>query len=198
MMINGAELFGKMHPGFFEQEHIRNIPKGTEYEEMVLFLGDDYDGQFEISEPEGVSFGYYTGTHDQLLKAVAEVDSGWPQFFGSVDRVYCALADGEIASFCIVEDMGLHECNGRTWKIGGPGCVGTVPKYRRRGIGLAMVRNVTRIFKEQGYDLSYIHYTGVGSWYAKLGYETILRWNRDGLLPVGIRSSKDSIEPEVR
>lgn len=99
-----------------------------------------------------------------------------------MDKVYCAFLDGEIASFCIVEDLGLQECNGRTWKIGGPGCVGTVPRFRRRGIGIAMVRNVTRILREQGYDLSYIHYTGVAHWYAKLGYVTVLRWNCGGVI----------------
>ena len=36
--------------------------------------------------------------------------------------------------------------------------------------------------KEEGYDLSYIHYTGVAPWYAKLGYRTILKWDRHGIL----------------
>ena len=92
------------------------------------------------------------------------------------------MIDGRIASFCIIEDMGTHTLDGRAVRIGGPGCVGTVPEYRNRGVGLTMVRNVTRILKEEGFDFSYIHYTGVAPWYRKLGYMTILKWNKNGIL----------------
>ncbi len=61
-------------------------------------------------------------------------------------------------------------------RIAGPGCVGTVLKFRNQGIGLEMVRRVTQLLKEEGYDWSYIHYTGVADWYARLGYERVLRW----------------------
>ena len=61
-------------------------------------------------------------------------------------------------------------------------CVGTVPEYRRQGIGLKMVQNVTQILKEKGYALGYIHYTGVGHWYAKLGYQTLVKWNSGGII----------------
>ncbi len=67
-------------------------------------------------------------------------------------------------------------------KVGGPGCVGTIPEYRDKGIGLTMVKHVTRILKEEGYDYSYIHYTSEASWYEKLGYKTSIRWNRKGIL----------------
>ena len=76
----------------------------------------------------------------------------------------------------------MHNINGRELKIGGPGCVGTLPEYRKKGIGLTMVKKVTEILKEEGYDYSYIHFTGVAPWYEKLGYETILKWNKHGLL----------------
>ena len=59
---------------------------------------------------------------------------------------------------------------------------GTIPAYRKQGIGLKMVQNATAILKEVGYDLSYIHYTAVGHWYARLGYQTILRWNSQGIV----------------
>ena len=70
--------------------------------------------------------------------------------------------------------------DGRKVRVGGPGCVGTLPAYRRRGIGLKMVEKATQILKERGFDYSYIHYTGVGPWYAKLGYELILQWDKHG------------------
>lgn len=154
----------------------------AKYEEMILALDTDCYSQFDIPEPQGVEYGYYTGKAEELLEAVASVNSGWPQFFGKNDRVYCAFVDGKIASFCLIEDMGTHTYGGRQRKIGGPGCVGTVPEFRRRGIGLCMVRNATRILREAGYDISYIHYTGVAHWYARLGYQTVLVWNRDGIV----------------
>ncbi|MBO7531565.1 MAG: hypothetical protein J6T50_07145, partial [Lachnospiraceae bacterium] len=67
------------------------------------------------------------------------------------------------------------------WKIGGPGCVGTVPEYRDRGIGLTMVRNVTQILRDELYDYSYIHYTYETGWYSKLGYTTFLTWTGSGI-----------------
>ena len=50
------------------------------------------------------------------------------------------------------------------------------------GIGLTMVKLVTEILKNEGYDYSYIHYTAVAHWYAKLGYTTILKWNKKGII----------------
>ena len=67
-------------------------------------------------------------------------------------------------------------------EISGPGCVGTVPAYRKKGIGLEMVRRATIMLKEEGFDLSWIHYTHIGPWYEKLGYRTVLRWNGKGFI----------------
>ena len=171
-------LFGDMHPGFFEQPQIRALPARTVYEEMILPLAHDHPDALKISLPPGVAFGMHEGDRTALLRAVAAVDGDWPQYFGNSDSVYCAFVGGQVASFCIVEDMGVH----RGLRIAGPGCVGTVPAYRRQGIGLKLVQNVTGMLKERGYSLSWIHYTGVASWYARLGYRTVLRWNRDGFL----------------
>ena len=78
--------------------------------------------------------------------------------------------------------MGEYNVNGRTLKVGGPGCVGTVPEFRRKGIGLTMVAKVTEIFADEGFDVSYIHYTGVADWYAKLGYRTFAKWGKSGFI----------------
>ena len=90
----------------------------------------------------------------------------------------CGYINGKIAAFCLVEDMGEHTIDGKAVRIGGPGCVGTLPRYRNRGIGLMMVKMATQILKDEGYAYSYIHYTGVGPWYRKLGYETLLTWTK--------------------
>ena len=44
------------------------------------------------------------------------------------------------------------------------------------------VRHMNRILGEEGYGLSYIHYTGAAPRHRRLGYRTVLKWNRHGVL----------------
>lgn len=176
------KIFTDSHKGFFEREYIKKIPKETVYEEMFMKLADFVPDSVTIDVPSNVSFGFYEGSIDKLKEAVALVDTSWGAFFNEGDGVYCGYVDGEIASFCLVEDMGTHLINGVEIKVGGPGCVGTVPKFRKQGIGLEMVKQATAILKERGYDYSYIHYTGVAPWYRKLGYRTEICWSGTGII----------------
>ena len=175
-------LFLEMHPGFFEKEYIRSIPEGEIYEEMTLRL-DEFDPDvYQKTFDSDISFGLFQGSMDELHAAVNQVIPDWVKLYDGKHRVYCGYVNGKIASFCMVEDMGEHLLDGRRIKVAGPGCVGTVPEFRNRGVGLVMVRDVTGILKEEGYDISYIHYTGVAPWYTKLGYRTVLKWDRHGIL----------------
>jgi len=179
-------LLEGIHPGFFEQKDIRNLSKDSVFEEMIMSLEAFEAGKYQKDMADNISFGYYDGGMEELLEAVEKVIPAWVEIYkedyAKDVKVYCGYIDGKVASFCIVEDMGLHNIAGQTVKVGGPGCVGTLPEFRHMGIGLTMVEQVTQILKEQGYDYGYIHYTGVGPWYAKLGYETTLRWNKNGVL----------------
>lgn len=184
-MMNKSELitlFSNMHPRFFEADHIRSLPEEYIFDEMILpleeFDASVYDKNFDNS----VSFGFYDGDIAELANAVGAVDNGWPQYFRKGERIYCGFKDGNIASFAIISDLGTHNVNGRSIRIGGPGCVGTLPQYRDFGIGLTLVKNVTEILKNEGYDYSYIHYTYVAPWYEKLGYKVALQWNKNGIL----------------
>ena len=174
-----AALFHQMHPDFFERH---SFPEDETYSEMMLRLADFDPERYAKPLPHEISFGFFQGDPGPLLQAVGQVDAGWVQYFHDTRNVYCGYVNGRIASFCFVSHMGDFMVEGRVCKIGGPGCVGTVPEFRCRGIGLTMVENVTEILKNRGYDYSYIHYTGVAPWYEKLGYETILRWNAKGIL----------------
>ena len=116
-----------------------------------------------------------------MHSAVSLVVPNWVQHFKEDSRFWCAFDGGRIASFCILDDMGVIE----GLRIGAPGCVGTVPEYRGRGIGLEMVRGATETLRREGYDLSWIHFTHLERWYSKLGYRTVLRWNSKGILPEG-------------
>lgn len=174
-------LFNSMHPGFFEREYIRAQPEDAVFSEMILPLGE-FDGSRYEKALDGVSFGFFEGSPDELKRAIAKVEEDWVEFFDENSRVFCGYANGELACFCNIEDMGEHTVGGRTVKVGGPGCVGTLPEYRDRGIGLTMVKLATQIFKDEGCDLSYIHFTYVDRWYAKLGYRTVLKWTRNGFI----------------
>ena len=193
-------LFLEMHPNYFERDYVRAIPEDEPASEMILHLPDfdetcyekDFNGyvwrkipnkgSYEKSTDESVTFGYYDGDLEGLRAAVEKVVSHWTQFFHEKSRVYCGFVNGKVASFCLIEDFGEHLMDGRIQKIGGPGCVGTLPEYRDRGIGLTMVRDVTKILLEEGYDYSYIHYTYETNWYAKLGYQTFLSWSGKGFV----------------
>ena len=175
-------LFHSMHPNFFEQEYIQSLSEEWTFDEMFLRL-DEFDmSKYEKSLDASITFGFFEGNREELLEVVEQVDSDWIKFFIGEDRAFCAYLDGKVVSFCHIQNMGTYSINGQTLKIGGPGCVGTLPKYRDKGIGLMMVKKATQILKEEGYDYSYIHFTYVAQWYAKLGYETVLKWTKNGIL----------------
>ena len=176
--LDYIKMFHHMHPGFFEREHIHSLQEEWVYEEMILWLEDFSPDSVKIEVPSQITFDYFTGNSDALLEAVRQVDENWVEIYRKPQQVFCAFDGVRPVSFCIIEDMKSYD----SLKIGGPGCVGTAPDYRKKGIGLRMVQLVTNILKNQGYDLSYIHYTGVAGWYARLGYMPILKWNSRGII----------------
>ena len=175
-------LLDCLYPDFFEREMIKNLPSEWICDEMILDLNEFDENLYSKNFDDNISFGIYEGNLEKLKESVGKVVEYWTQLYNGKHRAYCGYVDGKVASFCLIEDMGIHNINGRTIKVGGPGCVGTLPEYREKGIGLTMVKNVTRILKEEGYDYSYIHFTGVHSWYSKLGYKSSVKWNKNGVL----------------
>lgn len=175
-------LFERLHPNFFEDNGIKSLPEEFVFDEMILPLSQFDPNKYSKTLADNISFGFYDGDIDSLKRAVEKVEPDWVQYFGGEQRVYCGYIDGSIASFCIIDDMGSHDVSGRKLRIGGPGCVGTLPEHRDKGIGLTTVSRATDILKAEGFDYSYIHYTYVASWYEKLGYKTIIQWNRNGVI----------------
>ena len=176
--INYESMFDALFPGYFEKEFIRSLPEDDVSCEMVLPLADFQDGGPLTGLPQGVRFGFYRGEAAPLLQAVNAVDEGWAQYFANTERCFCATLGDQVLSFCIVDEMGVYD----GLRVGGPGCVGTVPAFRRQGVGLELVRRATLILKQRGFDLSYIHYTHVDRWYEHLGYQTVLRWTCRGFV----------------
>ena len=173
-------FFERMHPGFFEKKWIRSMPEDYVYEEMILDLKTFFPPSLPV--PEGITFGLFDGDWEALRQSVAEVDKTWTHYYVEGSKAYCACDGERVVSFCLADEFVTVERGVRTIRIGGPGCVGTVPDHRRRGIGLKFVENATLLLKQGGFDYSWIHYTGVAPWYAKLGYTTVLRWNGKGFL----------------
>lgn len=173
-----TELFNNMHPGFFQEENIRTMPEDWIFAELVMDLGGEVPKVSPLPYTNGITFGEYHGEIETLRDAVRQVNTDWVQYFNEGGRFFCAFDRESIVAFCDLSDMGrFHGLH-----IGGPGCVGTIPEYRKQGIGLEMVRRATEIFKKEGYDLSWIHYTHLEKWYMKLGYQPVLHWNSKGIL----------------
>ncbi|MBR4671486.1 MAG: GNAT family N-acetyltransferase [Butyrivibrio sp.] len=177
--MNNKNLFDTLYKDFLSPENLANISSDKTYEEMILML-DSYEENKELYIPENIVYDYYKGDFETFLDAVRVVDESWADIYKPGDRIYCGFCGGRVVSFCMIEDMGMYEEEGITYKVGGPGCVGTIPEFRKKGIGLKMIDKATLILKELGYDISYVHYTGVAPWYAKLGYKTIIKWNKEG------------------
>lgn len=148
------------------------------YAEMSMELAD-YKLPL-MSVPEKIRFAFYRGPLERLRRAVKEVDDDWAQYFHEGSCVFCGLDGDEIASFCIVEEDAECLLSDGKSKIGSIGCVGTVPAYRRQGIGLSMVALATDELKRRGCDKAYIHYTHLDGWYGKLGYRTFARFSKKG------------------
>lgn len=178
MTINYAEMFEALHPGFFEDDGIRSLPPAFVFDEQILDLHKFCEDAVQVNCPEHIAFGFYKGDAAALHTAVREVDEDWVQYFNPNDRVFCAFDAEKVVSFCILDEFGQYA----GMKIGGPGCVGTLPAWRKQGIGLKLVQKATAILKAEGFDLSWIHYTHVGHWYARLGYKTVIRWNAQGIV----------------
>lgn len=145
-----------------------------EFSEMILDL-DDY--KEKTSPMADIEFGFFEGDVKDIKAAVALVDEDWVQYYHEGTSAFCGFEGGKIVSFCIVEKEPYCILSPGGKKIGGIGCVGTVPQYRKRGIGLRMVDLATVYLKEEGYDRANISYTPIEKWYGKLGYQTFTRFS---------------------
>ena len=171
-------IFDQLNPGFFDREYLQAMKEDWIFAELVMDLRKDLPVTEPVPCPAGIAFRYFEGEIGVLRKAVSGVNGDWVQYFNEGGRYFCAYDGEAIAAFCFLGEMGRVG----DIKIGGPGCVGTVPGYRRQGIGLRMVQAGTEIMKRDGFDLSWIHFTHLEKWYMKLGYEPVLHWNCKGFV----------------
>lgn len=136
------------------------------YADMVLEL--DGFSVPSVAFPDDVSFGFFSGDIGELHRAVAAVEQDWVQYFTQGGLFCCAFVSGEIASFCIVDErIDSLLCDGNA-AVGSVGCVGTVPKFRCRGLGLHTVAQASEWLRDNGCDRVSINYTALWDWYGRL------------------------------
>ena len=157
--------------GFFEKLGYTEVGS---CDEMLLRLDGYTFSEENFRGHKTAEYGFYHGDVQTLREAVAKVDEDWVQYFDGDSRVYCAMSGGELASFCLVSTDVRNYLSDAYGRVGMPGCVGTVPKFRNKGIAIEMIARVTQILKEEGQDISFIFFTGVADWYRKLGYEVFM------------------------
>ncbi|MCR5557938.1 MAG: GNAT family N-acetyltransferase [Butyrivibrio sp.] len=143
-------------------------------DEMILDLNDFEFEKLSLHGSDIADYGWFDGDMKDIKAAVSLVDESWTQYFTKPENIYVGKVQGEIASFCMVDTNCQNYLTDKYGKVGMPGCVGTVPKFRDKGIALEMVARATRYLKTQGMDVSFIYYTGVPKWYEKIGYRTFL------------------------
>lgn len=156
---------------FFEKSGYRAVGS---CEEMLMELKDFSMDNYPHRGRKIAEYGWFRGDLDEIRRAVASVDEGWVPYFTNPENIYVARVGGEIASFCLVDTDCKNYLTDIHGRVGMPGCVGTVPCFRNQGIAIEMIARATQYLKEQGMDISFIFFTGVGRWYEKLGYKTFL------------------------
>lgn len=173
-----ASLGGGLIPGAAENSRAFFAKRGYKLSEtfceMALPLRDFVPPPY--SAPDNVRFGFYDGDISALRAAVSAVDEEWVQYFEDGGCFFCCFYGGEIAAFCIVGGDEICALSDGKRKIGSIGCVGTVPQFRRKGLGLHMTALAADWLKACGCDSVFIHYTHLEHWYARLGAEAFLRF----------------------
>lgn len=171
--IAETELLANHHPFFSKYGYVAE----DGCHEMRLALQEFSLEKAAVTTDEAVTFGYYKDVDRQpLFEAVADVDEDWVQYFRNTEYVFCAFLNGKVASFTILDFDDNNILCREGVKIGSIGCVGTVHAARKKGIGLKMVALATEELKKRGCAESFIHYTNVDKWYAKLGYRNFLHY----------------------
>lgn len=173
--VTPEEQWKNMQNNFFENE---GYSARNGCLEMRMNMSDfDFDKINIPPCPDNVTFGYIDEDRkDELLTAVEKVSEDWVQYFTFDSPIFAAEMEGKIAGFCIVDTNAETIISTDKNSVGTVGCVGTVPEYHRKGIGLAMVANAVQDAKLKGCDEIFIHYTYLDWWYGKLGFKTFLHY----------------------
>lgn len=157
------------------------------YKESHITYNMDIDttdfeyAHLNIPKPQNIEYRFAEESDkEELLKAVELVVPDWVDMYRECDdEILLAICDGKIAGFEMLNEYGgVFTKNAE--KHGCIGCVGTVPEFRKRGIGLDMTARSVQILKDRGCDKVQLLYLVLDKWYGKLGfYITSTQWMGD-------------------
>ncbi len=157
------------------------------YKESHITYNMDIDttdfeyAHLNIPKPQNIEYRFAEESDKgELLKAVELVVPDWVDMYRECDdEILLAICDGRIAGFEMLNEYGgVFTKNAE--KHGCIGCVGTVPEFRKRGIGLDMTARSVQILKDRGCDKVQLLYLVLDKWYGKLGfYITSTQWMGD-------------------
>jgi GNAT superfamily N-acetyltransferase len=123
--------------------------------------------EITVPIPDGVTFDVQP-VNDEILAAVEAVEKSWLGVYKSTpEDVLLAKLNGIIAGFCIPAGWTRFDPDR---DAGSVSCVGVLPEYRNRGIGLAMVSEALRYLTDNGCTRAELLYTSIPHWYGKLGF----------------------------
>lgn len=176
MMIEKKEILNEGRKLAMEKELGCTFSERGKYAEMSM---DIKDYREQTRPVDGISFGFYAGNAAELQDIVQTVEEDWVQYFKEDTCVFCGFLEDIIVSFCIVSLDENTIISREGIKVGSIGCVGTLPAYRSKGIGLRMVDLATVYLQQQNCDKAYISYTHIEGWYRQLGYRTFARFSLD-------------------
>lgn len=170
-----------------DQEEVLEFFQKRGYEEikwsldLVMFLKDySYENTLKkIHAPDlsTITFRYaQAGDAERLEAAVREVDEDWCRYVKADQNTLLVEENGDIMGFECVSIDGFKSPKDASLQCGAVGCVGVVPKYRKRGIGKVMVAYGTEELRKKNVDVCYIGFTHLESWYQSIGFETFLRF----------------------
>ena len=169
--VISREQFEAQGPGFLKK-HGYAASNGCV--EMELDLKDFSAESADMSFPEDTEYRLYSGDRTALLEAVEKVDPDWVEYFRYAEDVFAAYYKGRLAGMCILGFDDLCLVSGDGFKTGNIGCVGVVPEFRRKGIGLAMVARAAELLKSRNCANAFIHYTHLENWYGRLGAKAVV------------------------
>ncbi len=148
---------------------------------------ENYDiAALDIPIPENVTYRYARESElDKVIAAVKTVIPEWAKCYENTeDKILIAECENEIAAFELLNEYGGVFTKGNI-KHGCIGCVGTVPKYRNRGIGLYMTAYGVDLLKTEGCESIQLLYVERVKWYGKLGFTVESRqWHGQSAKPI--------------
>ena len=80
-----------MHPGFFDDPSIKEMPNDWVFSELIMDLRNNLPCEVVPHCPENITFGEYKGDISKLKMAVNDVDEDWVQYFWRMEQSFLCL-----------------------------------------------------------------------------------------------------------